>query len=345
MLYQALVAVIGGSLWIGSIHVEYPSRLGLIWPALIIDHYANSLIAGFTIRSQQHFKQTGDGAAHSRLEEWFSFYPAVNIEHRVERNNAFVTLVLGANILSIIFQLKSADPPLSAFFGKAILVLLQAFSINWIYFDIDGSNLHQHAIRRHAISMFSWMFMHVTFIMGLILSSGAMAILVIAHDCSNADPEILGEAYVDKSEGELSAGLRWFYSAGLGAAVLSMAGIAWSHEHRTLKGAHISKLTRLLFRCSVGVVLICLPLAEELTSLGLMATTCCLIILILIVDIFGAHCTKGESFWLGGLCEKQRNRCKYTCPNRKNSEGGTLIDSGEAGKDGKSRVTNHAISV
>lgn len=80
----------------------------------------------------------------------------MNIEYRVQRNNAFVTLVLGANILSIIFQLSSHDPPLSAFLGKAVLVLLQAFSINWIYFDIDGANLRQHAIRRHSTTFLLW---------------------------------------------------------------------------------------------------------------------------------------------------------------------------------------------
>lgn len=55
---------------------------------------------------------------------------------------------------------------------------------------------------------------HVTFIMGLILASGAMARLVIAHDCSNADPESLGESYAARSEEDLPDGLRWFYSAG-----------------------------------------------------------------------------------------------------------------------------------
>lgn len=53
--------------------------------------------------------------------------------------SAFVTLVLGASVLSVIFQLSSEQPPLSAFFGKAVLVVIQAFAINWIYFDIDSN--------------------------------------------------------------------------------------------------------------------------------------------------------------------------------------------------------------
>jgi hypothetical protein len=36
--------------------------------------------------------------------------------------------------------------------GKAVLGLCQAFVFNWIYFDVDGSNINIHAIRRSVIS-------------------------------------------------------------------------------------------------------------------------------------------------------------------------------------------------
>lgn len=52
--------------------------------------------------------------------------------------------------------------------------------------------------------------------MSVVLASGALSRLVIAHDCANADPETLSEAYAHRSVGEVEAGLRWFYSAGLG---------------------------------------------------------------------------------------------------------------------------------
>ena len=35
-----------------------------------------------------------------------------------------------------------------SFFGKAILGLIQVFTLNMIYFDIDSHNLFTHAIRR-----------------------------------------------------------------------------------------------------------------------------------------------------------------------------------------------------
>src|SRR4051812_24963624 len=81
----------------------------------------------------------------------FEFYPAVNIEHKVERTNAFVTLVFGYSVVAIIYQ-NAAHFGLNAFFGKAVLGLLQAFCFNWIYFELDGADLYEHAIRRHVAS-------------------------------------------------------------------------------------------------------------------------------------------------------------------------------------------------
>jgi low temperature requirement protein LtrA len=90
-----------------------------------------------------------------RLGAWtdrvFEFYPAVNIEHKVERTNAFVTLVFGYSVVAIIYQ-SSSSYGLNAFFGKAVLGLLQAFCFNWIYFELDGSDLFSHAIRRNVTS-------------------------------------------------------------------------------------------------------------------------------------------------------------------------------------------------
>lgn len=341
MLFQSFMTFIGASLWIASIHVEYPDQLALIWPAIFIDHYGGMALAAFTIRNADHYKDPDAPENTNWIHRNFNFYPAMNIEHRVERNNAFVTLVLGANILSIIFQVSSAHPPLSAFLGKAILVLIQAFSINWIYFDIDGANLHVHAIRRSAKTSVVWVQAHVTFIMGLILASGAMARLVLAHDCSNAEPESLGGSYIERSDAEIPSGLRWFYSAGLGITILSMAAISWAHTHKTLKGARVGKEIRLSIRCAIGIILICLPLAEEVTSLGLMGITCSLIVILLIIDIFGAHCQEGSQFWTGGFCDKQRNRCKYRCDNRSKS----TTELERAGKESETTVHTKSVGI
>ncbi len=37
---------------------------------------------------------------------------------------------------------------IGSFYGKAVLGLVQVFTFNWIYFEVDGINLYMHAIRR-----------------------------------------------------------------------------------------------------------------------------------------------------------------------------------------------------
>lgn len=68
-----------------------------------------------------------------------------------------------------------------------------------------------------------WITIHLPFIMSYVLAGASLSRLVLAHDCKDADPETLTEAYIGRSEAEVAPGLRWFYSAGLGIALLSMS--------------------------------------------------------------------------------------------------------------------------
>lgn len=147
MMYtQVILVLLSAAIWIASIHVELPNRLALIWVAIFIELSGPMAVVLF-IR--------GSKAVGEALGRWsdkvFEFYPAINIEHKVERTNAFVTLVFGYSVVAIIYQ-NAASFGLNAFFGKACLGLVQAFCFNWIYFELDGADLHQHAIRRNVLS-------------------------------------------------------------------------------------------------------------------------------------------------------------------------------------------------
>ena len=161
------------------------------------------------------------------ISKYFDFFPAINIEHKTERTGAFVTLVLGYSVVALLFQ-NRAEMGINAFFGKAALGLIQAFSFNWIYFEIDACNLHTHAIRRHFVSTWVWLTAHLPFIMAYVLAGAALSRIVLVTDCRDANIEDLTEAYVSKSEHEMSTGLRWFYCGGLGVALLCMSKILHS---------------------------------------------------------------------------------------------------------------------
>ncbi|ETI24103.1 hypothetical protein G647_03472 [Cladophialophora carrionii CBS 160.54] len=303
MMMTAIINVVTAAVWIASIHVAWPSQLAPIVVAIFIDLFGNVLLIG-----------TMKAAAKNRLPDViaraFEFFPAINIEHRVERNNAFVSLVFGYSILTILFQSR-ASFGINAFFGKGVLGLIQAFMFNWIYFEIDAYHVHVHAIRRHWLSASAWVTAHLPFIMGYVLAASTLSRLVLAHDCPDADAHDLGEHYEESSEAEVSHGLRWFYCGGLGIALISMALISFCHIHKRLEKARLRKRPRLIVRLCVAAIIICLPTAESLNSLHLISITTALVFVVLCLDLYGMSCD-GDRFFSGGWCEESKKNCTYS---------------------------------
>ncbi|KAF2660174.1 hypothetical protein K491DRAFT_589607 [Lophiostoma macrostomum CBS 122681] len=301
MITNGIAAILPAGLWIASIHVEGGARQGLIWPALFLDIFGGTATVLFA-RPQAWMGK--------RWNEWmnrcFEFVPGANIEHRIERTGAFVTLVFGSSVLGILYQ-SSQEFGINAFFGKAVLGLIQAFTFNWIYFEIDSWNLHSHAIRRHIGSAMVWFSIHIPFIMSFVLSASALAVLVRAHDCPDTPLDSLYETYVEQSEEHISEGLRWFYCGGMGIALLCMTIIAVCHTHKKPPRVRVGKHKRLTIRVFVSIAIILLPLAH-MNSLDLIGTTTGLLLFMLLVELYGASCTGDNLLW-DKKCK--RGKCRY----------------------------------
>ncbi|KAI9780504.1 MAG: hypothetical protein M1835_004476 [Candelina submexicana] len=228
---------------------------------------------------------------------WFE--TAINIEHKskifvqpqgfelirdvAEPTNAFVTLVSGYSVVAMLYQTSA---PLG---------------INAVCVDVNTSAVH----------------------MGYILAAAALAHLVIAHDCSNADTYGLPEAYVGKSECEISMGLRWFYCAGLGIALACMGIISMSHVHKLVPGQRLKKSHRLAIRFAVAIIVICLPLADSLNSLQLIGTTTGLTFFVLTLELMGSSCVNDAFVW-------DNKPCNYTAQcNIKRKDVENAIKTGE----------------
>lgn len=297
MLWHFTTTLLGCILWILSIHVPYPYRLALVFPALLVDVCGQTSYVFLMMLCHKL-----GGSAQRWFEKAFEFWPAINIEHRTERMNAFVTLVFGYTVVAILY-LSTANG-IDAFFGKAILGLIQAFCYNWLYFEVDGANLHLHAIRRHKLSAFLWSMAHLPFIMAFVLGGGALARLVVATDTPQSHLDDLTATYQARSEAEIATGIRWFYCAGFGVALASMGLISISHVHKEIPGLRLKKRWRLLFRFAIALVLICLPLAEKLDSVELVGTVTGLIVF-----------TLGTELWASSCCHEkllQRSKpCQY----------------------------------
>ncbi|KAJ4271655.1 hypothetical protein NW762_000360 [Fusarium torreyae] len=304
MVCQALVIIVPAALWIASIHVEMPSRLGLIWTAICLDMGSSTIIAGLF---QYGRSSTKDNKFVKSLTKIFEFFPAVNIEHRVERTNAFVSLVFGYSVMGPMFQ-SHGGYTVDVFLGKAVLGLVQAFVFNWIYFDVDGGNINIHAIRRSVVSSSAWHFAHLPFIMGYILASAGLSKLVLVADTPNANPEHLTDHYVERADGEIANGIRYFYCHGLAIALFFMGVIAVCHDHRHPATRRLSKKTRLTNRLLVCIILFFLPMAKSLNSLHLISITLALTVWVLLLEIVGKSCSSDP--FIG---EKKGCKIRYKC--------------------------------
>jgi low temperature requirement protein LtrA len=166
MIGSGIVGLFPGFIWIGSTFVAEPNREALVWVALFLDIFAPVMLVAL---------ERGRPWMGERLSNWcqrtFEFMPGNNIEHKIERTDAFVALVFGYSVVSLLYQ--SAVPfGINAFFGKAALGLIQSFAFNWLYFEVDRFNLHTHAIRRH---FFSGLFKSANWQHLLTLSSHCLA--------------------------------------------------------------------------------------------------------------------------------------------------------------------------
>ncbi|KAJ9610550.1 hypothetical protein H2200_005327 [Cladophialophora chaetospira] len=323
LLYTTFIILLAIVFWLASIHVDYPGQLGFIWVAIVIDIWGQGL-GMFLSRATA---KLGDHEKPGRLQRWirknFAFYPAINIEHRTERTNAFVALVFGYSVLTILFQSR-ASIGLNAFLGKGILGLIQAFAFQWLYFEIDHHGVHVHAIRRHWISSTVWITCHLPFVLSYTLAAATLSKLVIAHDCDNANVEDLGESYQPKSFAELDQGLRWFYCGGIASALMTMTILSYCHVHKRLENPRLRKRPRLVIRAVIALAILLLPLAKDnLSSLSLIGTTTALTCLALAMDIFGMS-SAGDRFWTGGWCDETKKATHYEarikCSKRKKQE-------------------------
>ncbi|KAH8677412.1 bacterial low temperature requirement A protein-domain-containing protein [Xylariales sp. PMI_506] len=299
MIGQIVTILIPAVLWMASTHVEMPQRLGLIFVALALDIFGGSAIVALF-----RYSRSRNTPLARRIEKLFEFYPAINIEHKVERTNAFVSLVIGYGIVALLYQ--NAGWGINAFLGKAIIGLMQSFIFNWLYFDIDGDNIHVHAIRRRVDTAWIWQLGHLPFICAYILASAAMSKLVLATDTPNTDAHLLTELYEERSEPEISLGLRFFYCIGFGIALFFMGVISATHVHKNPENCHIPKKWRLVNRAVVCAIFCCLPAAHDLDSLQLMSITLGLMVWVLAVEVWGVSCS-GDSFFGGG-----RSECTYS---------------------------------
>ncbi|KAL8397800.1 hypothetical protein RB594_004488 [Gaeumannomyces avenae] len=308
MLASAVAIVVPAALWVASTALEMPRRLGLVFVALALDLLGGGFVMLLYRWSTKAVAAGGRGrlgVVGRRVASLFEFYPAINIEHKVERTNAFVSLVFGYSVVAILFQ--NQGDGLNAFFGKAILGLVQAYIFNWLYFDVDASNLHVHAIRRSGKHYIIWLMAHLPFTMSYTVATAGLSKLVVASDVADASPKDLTSTYAHRSEAHVPLGIRLFYCVGLSLSLALMGLISYCHEHKLPPTRRVPKRLRLANRALAAAAIAALAAVPEhsLTSLGLVAATTGMVAWVLLVETWGRSCP--EETWIGedGGCKRR----------------------------------------
>src|SRR5437868_4497167 len=142
-----------------------------------------------------------------------------------------------------------------------------------------------------------WQWAHFILSMSFILGGAGLSKMVLLTDCPNSPLDGLTATYQAKSGENLSLGLRLYYCMGLGLSLFCMGLISLSHEHKVPLGlCRLPKWVRLGNRFGVCVILFCLPAAQGLNSLNLIAIATALGVWTLFFELWAKSCRQSTLF-------------------------------------------------
>ncbi|CAG8476537.1 22844_t:CDS:2, partial [Gigaspora rosea] len=173
--------------------------------------------------------------------------------------------------------------------AKAILGLVIAYDLHWIYFDVDASRQYQHALRRHTFTGILFGLAHVPLDMSLIAFGSSLGRIVTLPDFPDAEhtPKPMSLKEGEESSHEFSTPLAVLFCTSLAIAMYCMAIIGILHKSLdAVDCTKLSKASRISLRFIIGTLYILLPLAH-LSSLNLLITIAVLSMFMVFVETYG----------------------------------------------------------
>ncbi|BEI83165.1 hypothetical protein CcaverHIS002_0310330 [Cutaneotrichosporon cavernicola] len=198
--------------------------------------------------------------------------PAINIEHSVDRSGAFTVLVLGELVANLLYIAKPGEYGVGHQFGKASLGFMVAWALNYMYTLPSDEHIirYTHALRRSWVTGVLFNFFHWPLCASIVLAAAASSRMV-------------------SSDTGVEPGVKWFWGAGLGAAVLFLGLIDILHgEQDAWNVARIPRILRFATACVGAILLALFPLyAKTLDSTKMLALAVGITWAVLAVYVFG----------------------------------------------------------
>ncbi|KAK8847689.1 hypothetical protein IAR55_005548 [Kwoniella newhampshirensis] len=259
-----------------------PTQITLAALLVFVDLFRLDLIT-INLWGRLIVKRRGDGKMWQGLHRMPALpegvrIPAMNIEHAIDRMGAFVVIVPSClhwtdddeQRMNLVYTAGTSDLGASAKYGKAVLGLMVAWALNYMYMIPYEPNCeYEHALRRSWFSGICFTFFHWPLCASLILASAACGRMV-SHD-------------------EVETGVHWYWGCGLGFALLFMTLIDLSHLNLAPNsGARVPRPFRTTVSLFGALALILFPFGvDHLTSTAILATTVAITWFVLAILVIG----------------------------------------------------------
>ncbi|TVY83535.1 hypothetical protein LSUE1_G002202 [Lachnellula suecica] len=257
-LFKACTSIAASALWIGSLYVRYPAKIGLLIAANVIEHPADIFLAS--------------PVADKYLTPGYK--RATHIDHYVDRHEGFFIIILGEGV----FRLVEGSPSgfgLNAKTGVVITALLMYYLLHWLYFNGDHTKQFVHALRRTWWKPVLWQMLHV-FMFGSLLILAASTLFLVEHPGhrSTVEPEPAtlercAEEGTEEAEAPKPAIYAiWAASATLAIVIALMTCIALLNRSLDKPKTLLvnSRWIRMAPRLVFIIIVCCLPLITHLSA-------------------------------------------------------------------------------
>lgn len=196
-----------------------------------------------------------------------TYSTAVDIAHEIDRMAAFLIIVLGEFVYSVIVG-NPAGTGVTAGYGKAVATLVIAFTLNWIYVSGDGSIEATHPIRRSAWTAFAFFLLHLPL---------SASFLIGGHICA-----------LSVGVDEFEDGQRWLLGGGLGVGMFCLWVYGMLYQTKDEDNMLFSKVLRVGVRLAVAIILVVIPETHDhLTTSQFMAVVASLFAFDLLWETIG----------------------------------------------------------
>jgi low temperature requirement protein LtrA len=236
---QALIYVLGAIPWLSSLAVHRPegSRPG----RAVYEQFQLWALGLFLAFGGQFLAQ-----CHPR------FHLPLNIEHVTERFGIFTILCMGEQVLSIFFTDATAT---DASFLMACLGGVMIFSVQILYYDVDGFMNKLHALHGSRLRGYMWALLHCPFHACIVVSSVAFDFFIGSTLAIHPMPEL--ETFEAATMNATFLALEPASSAlALGTSALEAVFVA--AKHGPLEAEPIDATHRQLFCIANGGLLLAL---------------------------------------------------------------------------------------